>query len=114
MTDHDRLDLSALDPTRDPEHWERVMAATLVRVDAVLSRRIDDPFTAIAVWKRPLLVAAAATLALLVPVELALELRESRAEQVERLVSLSSSWEDGGRPPSGAAFLRALTAEGTP
>jgi len=51
---------------------------------------------------------------LLIPIELALELRESRAEQVERLVSLSSRWEDGGKPPSGAAFLRALTAEVTP
>ena len=114
MTDHDRLDLSALDPARDPEHWERVMAATLIRVDAVLSRRIDDPLTAIAVWKRPLLVAAGVALALLIPIELALELRESRAEQVERLVSLSSRWEDGRTPPSGAEFLRALTAEGTP
>lgn len=114
MTDHDRLDLSALDPTRDPEHWERVRVATLARVDAVLSRRSDDPLVAIAGWRRPLLVVAAALLALLIPVELALELREPRAEQVERLVSLSTGLVDGEEPPSGAEFLRALEAEETP
>ena len=114
MTEHDRLDLSALDPMRDPEQWERMMAATLVRVDAVLTRRMEDPITAIAAWRRPLLLAAAAMLALLIPVELALEARESRAEQVERLVSLSTDWDHSGGPPSGAEFLRALTTEDTP
>jgi hypothetical protein len=114
MTEHDRLDLSALDPMRDPEHWERVMAATLVRVDAVLAHRADGPLAAIAAWSRPLLLAAAAALALLVPVELALELRESRAEQVERLVSLSTAWDGAEEPPTGVEFLRALAAEDTP
>jgi hypothetical protein len=113
MTDHDRLDLSELDPMRDAEQWERVMAATLVRVDAVLSRRTEDPLAAIAAWSRPLLVAAAAALVLLIPVEFALELREQRAEQVQRLVSLSTGWDDGEEPPTGAEFLRALTAEET-
>ena len=90
------------------------MAATLVRVDAVLSHRADDPLAAIAGWKWPLLVAATTALVLLIPVELALELREPRAEQVERLVSLSTQWEDGEEPPTGAEFLRALTAEESP
>ena len=114
MNDHGRLDLSALDPREDPEHWERVMAATLVRVDAVLSRRPEDPLAAIAAWRRPLLLAAAATLALLIPVELALELREPHTEQVERLVSLSTGLVRGEGPPTGAEFLRALTAEESP
>jgi len=112
MTDEERLDLSLLDP-RDPEHWQRVMAATLGRVDAVIARRVQDPFTAIAAWTRPLLIAAGFALALLVPVEFVLETRESDTERVERLVSMSA---DRGYadPPSGADFLRALSAEEGP
>ena len=112
MTEEERLDLSLLDP-RDPEHWQRVMADTLGRVDAVLSRRVQDPFTAIAGWKRPLLIAAGFALALLIPVEFALEARESEAERVERLVSMSADRGDA-EPPSGADFLRALYAAERP
>jgi hypothetical protein len=110
MNDDDRFDFSALDPMRDPEHWREVVATTLGRVDAALDRRTADPLATIVGWKRPLLIAAAVAVALLVPVELALELREPRAEQVQRLVSLSIDW-GGDDPPSGAAFLRALAAE---
>jgi hypothetical protein len=112
MNEPERVDFSALDPERDPEHWRRVTEATLLRIDAVLDRRRDDALSTIAHWSRPLLVAAAATIAVLVPIEIALETRESRAEQVDRLVSLSS-WHQAKRPPSSAEFLRAL-AERTP
>ena len=110
MIEPDRLDLSPLDPMRDPARWRAVVDATLLRVDAALSRRARDPLSLIAAWRRPLLIAAAAALALLVPVELALETREARAEQVQRLVALSAEWSGAERAPSGADFLRALAA----
>jgi anti-sigma-K factor RskA len=112
MNEHVRLDLSPLEP--DPERWARVMAATLVRADGALARRPADPLATIASWRRPLLVAAAVAVAVLVPVEFALEAREARAEQVERLVTLSARRGDNQPPPTGAEFLRALTAEETP
>lgn len=114
MNEDDRLDLSPLDPMRDPGHWQAVMGATLMRVDAVLFQRRQDPLSLIASWSRPLLVAAATAVALLVPAEIALETREERAEQVRRLVALSTGWQEEGAPPSGSDFLRALAAEGRP
>jgi hypothetical protein len=114
MSENDELDLSPLDPLEDPDHWRDVVSATRQRVDAVLAGRADDPLAAIVEWRRPLLIAAAAAVALLVPVELYLETREPRAEQVERLVALSSSGAVEGDPPSGAEFLRALAAEEQP
>lgn len=108
MNEHEPLDLSELGTGRDPDHWRAVTDATLRRVDAVLARRARDPLALIASWTRPLLIATAAALALLLPVELALELREARAEQVQRLVALSSGWHSAEPPPTGADFLRAL------
>lgn len=111
MSEPDKVDLSVLSPTMEPEHWDRVMAATLIRVDAVLARRAEVFLVTIAGWTRPLLIAAAALLMLLVPVEVALEKRESGVEQIERLVALSVEWDRGESPPSGAEFVRALSAE---
>lgn len=114
MTDRDRIDLSALDPMRDPDHWRSVVTETLARVDAALDRRTRDPLFTIATWRRPLLVAAAIAVLVLVPVELALETKEPQAEQVQRLVSLSAAWDEGESPPSGADFLRALASGDRP
>ncbi|MBR9989412.1 MAG: hypothetical protein KFH98_06620 [Gemmatimonadetes bacterium] len=113
MNENERIDLSALDPDRDPQHWQRVLAETMARVDGVLAQG-EDPFATIAGWRRPLLIAAAAAIAVLVPVELALEVKEREAEQVQRLVSLATEWEHGEGPPSTAAFLRALAAGDRP
>lgn len=114
MTDRNRIDFSALDPMQDPGHWRDVMAETLARVDGVLDRRRQDPLTTIAGWRRPLLAAAAIAVLVLVPVELALETREPQTEQVRRLVSLSTGWDRGESPPTGADFLRALTSRELP
>ena len=113
MNEHEppRLDLSALGTDRDPARWRDVVDATMARVDAALARRPQDPLTLIASWSRPLLAATAAAVAVLVPLELALEAREARAEQVRRLVALSTEWDSGEPPPSGADFLRALAEE---
>jgi hypothetical protein len=105
------LALNALDPMEDEAHWHHVMGQTLRRVDAVLARRAaaEGPLDLIVGWRRPLLVAAATTIALLIPAELALERREVRMERVDQLVEISSGWTDG-RKPAVADFLRAIGA----
>ena len=107
MTEEDRVDLSALEP--DPDRWQAIIAATRLRAEVVVERRVEDPLWTIAMWSRPILVAGAVALALLIPVEMALEAREPRVEQVERLVQLSTERAEPS-PPSGADFLRALAA----
>jgi hypothetical protein len=116
MNERDPIDFSPLDPLRDPARWEGVVAATLARVDAVLAERErrHDPLALIATWRRPVLLAASVALALLIPVEVLLERRETRAEQVERLVAISSTLGRVERAPSASDFLRALAAERTP
>ena len=109
MNENERLDLSALQP--DAQRWHLAVDATMQRVDDVLARRIADPIVTIAGWYRPLLIAASIVLALLIPVELALEAREARAEQVDRLVTLSVDLQRAETPPSSAEFLRALTTK---
>lgn len=104
----DRLDLSALDPLEDAPRWEGVMRETLRRVDEVLAHRSRGPLELIAAWRRPLLLAAAATLAVLIPVEWALDAREDQLRRVERLVALSAGWDPSEPPPTGSQFLSAL------
>lgn len=106
--DERRLNLSALDPERDPARWRAVFEGTLSRVDDVLLHRREDALTLIAGWRRPLLAAAAAAVLMLVPVEVALERRETRAETVAGLVATSTAWADEGRAPTGAELLRAM------
>jgi hypothetical protein len=113
MMDDDRLNLSALDPGRDPARWRAVMDGAMARVDGVLlARARPDPLALIAGWRRPLLAAAAAAVLLLVPVEVALELRESREEPVRGLVSVSTVWAQEGRAPTGEELLRAIHTGG--
>jgi hypothetical protein len=111
MDDETRLDLSPLDPGADPVAWREFLARTQQRVDAVLTEREgpEGPMLVIASWRRRLLLAAAAALAMLVPAEIVLELRETRAERVQRLVAVSTHW--GATPPTGAEFLRALSEQ---
>ena len=111
MRDDEPLDLSALNP--GDEHWRSYVDATLARADDVLRRRREGPLELIAGWTRPLLLAAAAIVALLVPVELMLERREPRVEQIERLVTLSR-WHDADAAPSASDFLNALSLEARP
>jgi hypothetical protein len=113
MNETDPLDLSPLDPLADRARWQAVVASTMGRVDAALAerQRRHDPLTLIAAWRRPVLLAASVALALLVPLEFALERRETRIEQVAALVALSSALDRVERAPSSADFLRALAAE---
>ena len=90
------------------------MAATMARVDEHLSREElrDDALTTIAGWSRPLLLAAAAALLFLVPVEIALEKRETRVEAARRLAEVSVGWAVAERAPSGTEILRVIATGG--
>jgi hypothetical protein len=116
MNEHDPIDLSPLDPMRDPARWDAVVARTMARVDAALAERErrQDPLAMIAAWRRPVLLAASVTLAMLIPVEVLLELRETRMEQVERLVAISTALDEVERAPSASDFLRALGTGAAP
>ena len=111
MKEPEPIDLSPLDPMENPARWQPVVDATLERVDAALDHPSADPLTLIAGWSRPVLLAAAGVLAVLVPIEFVLERSEDRREQVERLVALSLHGDPDGGPPDGAQFLRALQEE---
>jgi hypothetical protein len=112
--DERRLDLSALDPARDPGRWRAVFDGTLARVDDVLLHRREDALSLIAGWRRPLLAAAAAAVLMLVPVEVALERRETRMETVRGLVAVSTAWAREGRAPTGAELVRAMSTGAEP
>jgi hypothetical protein len=115
MIDDEKLDLSALDPGRDSARWQTVVDETLRRVDAVLakrSRREVDAFDLIASWRRSLVAAAAVVLAVLIPAEIALEIRESRAEAIHRLAVLSASSAHRQQSPAAVEILRTIADEG--
>lgn len=103
------IDLTPLDPARDPERWQAFVDETMRRVDGVLSTRTRDPLALIASWSRHLTVGAGVAVALLIPVELALELREPHAERVQMLVHWSTRTALGEEAPSGAELSRALS-----
>lgn len=102
------VDLSPLDAGDDPDRWQGVVDATMLRVDAVLIARARDPLTLIASWSRSLVVVATAILAVVVPAELALELREENSERVRTLVRLSTQTALGEQPPTGEELSRML------
>ncbi len=110
MDDH-KLDLSALNPV--PSQWQSTLDATMARVDSALSETLasrSDPFATIAGWSRPLLLAAAAALAIIIPFEIALEMRESRTEAARRLAAESVYWVAAEKAPTGSEILRAMTS----
>ncbi len=108
MNEQEPLDLSALDPDRDPERWQAFVGATMLRVDAVLAARSADPLSLIASWSRPLMLVCCLVVALLIPVEVILERRERGAEQIETLVRLSTQTALGEELPTGAQLSHTL------
>lgn len=104
MNEDERIDLRAL----EPEEWGAAVQGTMRRVERVLASRQRDPLTLIAGWSRSLTLAAAAAVALLVPVEVALEVREAESDRVRTLVWFSTRTALGEEPPTGEELLRAL------
>ena len=116
MSDIDErpIDLSALDARADAAAWDALVSGTVARAERAIAVRAQSPVYVIASWSRPLLALAALLVALLVPVEMLLEARERRAEQVERLVTLSVGWGSGRVTPSASDLRRALGPEALP
>lgn len=80
--DADRLDLSALDPTADGEHFDGVVARIMERASPELKRRAarEGLFGALADWAWPAL-SAAAVLALISGAALAMTRQQVSAEE---------------------------------
>ena len=112
MRSDDRLDLSPLDPSSDPEHWHRFKEQTLRRVDAVLRRRVTHPFDLIASWSTRLTLAAVTIVVLLLPVEMMLDAREAGVTRIEQLVQLSTAAARGEGNPTGEELSRTLLDRG--
>ena len=109
------VDLSPLDPSSDAARWERMLASTVARAQAANDARTlarSTPLGTIAGWRRELLVAAAAAIAMLMPLEFALELSERREQRVHSLAQRSAAWAESGVSPSGADILRGMTGGG--
>ena len=111
--DEKAVDLSQLDPERDARRWDAFVAATVARAEGALAARSRSALDTIASWSRPVLLAAAMLVALLVPAEMLLDARERRAEQVQRLVTISVDWSRGDAP-TGSELARALAPGARP
>ena len=116
MNEPERVDLSPLDPARDPERWSLLVEATRARVDAILlerDRRLD-PLAILAGWARPILAAAAVAMLLLGAAHTKLESRRTAAtaavSEARRLAVLTDASVSRGRAPTGAQLLAALRA----
>ena len=109
MSEHDPIDLSPLAP--GGARWDAIVAGTAAGVHAVLEARAgtkSDPIVLLASWRRRVLATAAAILAILIPVEFAMEARESRREPVHQLALRSAVWAASSEAPTGSEILRAL------
>lgn len=104
--DEDKIDLTALDPMRDSEHWNRLVvsitdrARTRVRAKRSVTGQL-------AAWARPTLAVAAA-LCLIVWLG-ALSQRDSAGEDA---VELLSHWANGAELPATSNILEAFNGAG--
>lgn len=105
------VDLSPLDPERDPARWAALMDATRVRVAAALleRRREPDPLEVMSGWARPILAAAAGLLLLLGAAATMLGSPSAPApSDTRQLARLSEAALLHGRMPTGAELRQTL------
>jgi hypothetical protein len=110
MSEAPPVDLSPLDPARDPDRWASIVEQTRTRIDAVyLEReRQTDVLTIVAGWARPVLAAAAAVLLLLAATFAARSGTPApHASGARSLAALSAGYADG-HVPTGAELAAAL------
>ncbi len=116
MNDFDRIDLSPLDPARDPVRWADFVAATRLRVEAALAAP-PAPLDLLAGWVRPILAAAAVLVALLGSARLLVGNKGAaleHASEARRLAALSDQSLGQGLRPTGAQLLVALRSRSAP
>ena len=106
--DAEHVDLSALGMSES--QWQSLYDGTMARIEGnpAFSERRNDPVTVVSGWQRPILAAAAILVAILIPVEFALEMRERNLERIQALAHVSSDVARGLRPPSAAELLKAI------
>lgn len=79
--DPQAIDLSSLDPTRDPEHFDEIVAAiTTEAADELARRGRPTPIIQLARWQRPMLAAAAVLAIISLTVMSRIELPDDTAE----------------------------------
>jgi hypothetical protein len=113
MDEPEAIDLSPLDPERDPERWDLLMEATRLRVAAVLSERAREPDSVrvLSGWARSILAAAAAVLLLLGGAAAAIRGHApADPSDARRLALLTESSVIHGRAPTGAELMAAVEA----
>ncbi len=118
MTEPDGMDLTALDPGRDPQRWARRMDATRLLVNAVLAGRLapSGSFDIVGGWFRPILAAAAVLAALVGAAGAGLGRNTAldRASEARRLAVLSDNSLGRGERPTGAQLLVAIRSRRAP
>ncbi len=103
--DEGRIDLSSLDPGRDPERFERMVRAVLERADAPASH----PFASALVARGRVAVVAAALLAALAWVPaLAARRGAAPAPAGSDAVATVAAWAQAGTIPDGVDVYRVL------
>ena len=110
MSEAPPVDLSPLDPARDPGRWALIVQQTRTRIDAVFleRKRQTDVLTIVAGWARPVLAAAAVVLLLLAATFAAWSGTPApRASGARNLAALSAGYADG-HVPTGAELAAAL------
>jgi len=115
MSDFEPIDLSPLDPERDPQRWARTMDAVRLRVEAALLQRSreHDPLAVLTLWARPILAAAAVAVVLLGSAVITLGGRAApAASEARRLAYLAESSVVHGRIPTGAQVMNAIVGQG--
>jgi len=115
MSDLERMDLSALDPARDPEHWSRLTETTRLRIEASLESRRGTPkvLDILAAWHRPILAAAAVLALAFGLADAAISARGGAldgASGARRLAALSDNSLGRGLRPTGTELMIALKA----
>ena len=111
MNDPEAIDLSPLDPRRDPNRWSLLVEATRLRVAAAMLQRSRerDPLAIVSGWARPILAAAAVVLVLLGAVGAALRGPVAPSGSApRRLALLAEASVVEGRSPTGAELVAAL------
>lgn len=111
-----RIDLSALDPGRDPAEWERRVARIRQAAAPGLAHRAAaaSPIVSIAAWLRPTL-AAAATLTVVSAGALLVTERTGLDEDAVDAVAtfaVPESWLTRDEPPTVSEVLVALEGDG--
>jgi hypothetical protein len=104
----ERIDLSLLDPSRDPKRWERLVASVTSRALAAHRRRLTISYQLTA-WARPALaLAAAAALASWVGTVVAPTRNGSAARTEPEPAYVLSAWANGDDVPATPRILEVL------